>query len=428
MIRISKKLIEYISAGLNTRVSHFILIHEGTKQNTLLSHANLFLYQHTRSSLKTSSRYASVISMFYRYLSTLEQFTNRSPSTYHLFATNKNISDWQTSRETNRVKHGSERPSSETIFEEAKLLLNFFRWLGDNEFTTGVNIQLKTWIPPYKSPRFQEYVSLKAKNVIDSTSISVLDKVNRQSKVRGLISPIEIQELLENYSDAVYPALFFFALGTAMRPMDLCKFPYFGNGENRHIMPFSSMTFDSPTVEYTIFNSKRKKTRTIIIHKDELKKLEDNYITPHYQERANKYFENYGERPPLSMLFLTKDGHPVQPDNIASRTTAAKKKAIEKNPSLRQNLCFYDSRDWWPTQYMIRSFGDKILTSNNDIYNHAIAQILLSQMGHKDIRTTFKYYLDLARVILSLHKGQKNEIFKPSNFSATSFLASIQPD
>lgn len=86
------------------------------------------------------------------------------------------------------------------------------------------------------------------------------------------------------------------------------------------------MTLDLPTTQYTIYDSKGKKTRTIILHRDALKDLEDNYITPYYAERATKYLNIYGEKPPLSILFLTKDGHPVTPDKIASRTTAAKKK------------------------------------------------------------------------------------------------------
>jgi integrase len=426
MINITKKKLNYISLDLNIAVQHFILIHDGAKQNTLLSHVNLFLYRCTRASLKTSSKYASAISMFYRYLSTQQEFLDKAPSAYHLFATNKNINRWQTSRERRRVARNAVSPSTETIFEDAKLLLNFFRWLGDAGFATGVNIQLRTWIPPYKSARYQQYVSLSAKNVIDATSISVLDKINRQSSYSDLISPDEISELLEHYCDSVYTALFYFALGTAMRPMDLCKFPYFGNGENYHIMPFSSMTLDLPTTQYTIYNSKGKKTRTIILHRDALKDLEDNYITPYYAERAKKYLNIYGEKPPLSILFLTKDGHPVTPDKIASRTTAAKKKALKNNPNLRQSLCFYDSRDWWPTQYLIRCFGDELLKSNEGLFNYAIAQILKSQMGHSRLKTTFTHYIAMARVVLSIHKGRKTEILKAADYKTTDFISLIR--
>ncbi|MBS5847150.1 MAG: hypothetical protein KID08_15715, partial [Pseudomonas putida] len=88
--------------------------------------------------------------MFYRYLSSQEEFRSLSPGDYHLHARNKNVMRWQTAREIKRKVKNSVRPSSETIFEEAKLLMGYFRWLSDRQFFTGVNVQLKNWIPPFK--------------------------------------------------------------------------------------------------------------------------------------------------------------------------------------------------------------------------------------------------------------------------------------
>ena len=424
MIKITKKYIEYVPTESNRKVAHYILIFDDRKLNVLLSHVNLFLYSKTRSSKKTSSRYASVISMFYRYLSTTDDFKQIHPSQYHLFARNKHVKRWQSFREMERVRQGSASPSTETIFGEAKLLMNYFRWLGDAGFHPGIEVQLKTWIPPYKSSRYQSYIALKAKNVIDTTSIEVLDKQSRQSAIRSLITPQEISQLTTNYSDPVYAAMLVFALATAMRPMDLCRFPYYGNGANAHVAPFSSMEFSEPNVSYTIHNSKGRKMRTILIHRDALRDVEENYIKPLYAARAKKYKENYGEKPPLSLLFLTKDGHPVTPDSISQRTNAAKKKALQLNPKLRANLRFYDARDWWPTQYLIRNFGEGVF-NNDGLFNLAVAQVLQDQMGHKFLRTTFDYYVDLARVILSMHKKRSTEIFKAADLSASDFISAV---
>ncbi|ORL48573.1 hypothetical protein, partial [Pseudomonas putida] len=424
MIQITKKHIEYVSSELNRSVAHFILIFEDKKKSVLLSHVNLFLYSTTRASKKTSSRYASIISMFYRYLSSTDDFEATHPSQYHLFARNKHVKRWQTKREMERVAKGSPSPTTETIFNDAKLLMNYFRWLGDAGFSPGIEVKLKSWIPPYKSSRYQAYVALKATNVIDTTSIEVLDKESRHSTIRTLITPQEITQLAESYSDPVYAAMLIFAVATAMRPMDLCRFPYYGTGVNAHIGPHNSMEFNEPTVNYTIFNSKRKKTREILIHKDALRDIQEMYIEPLYAARAKKYREHYGEKPPLSILFLTKDGHPVTPDSIAQRTTAAKKKARERNPSLRANLKFYDARDWWPTQYLIRNFGEEIFSG--EIYNLAVAQVLQNQMGHKFLRTTFEHYVDLARVILAMHKKRSTEIYKAADMSAIDFMHAIR--
>lgn len=422
MISIEKKFISYARSDDGLLISHFMLIHKGAVKNTLLSHANLYLYSKTRNSKKTSSRYASVISMFYRYLSTLDEFAKCEPSTYHTRVLNKHIRRWQDSREIARVKQDKTRPSSVTIFEDAVQLMNYFRWLSDSNFPIAINIKLKTWIPHYKSARYQEYISVKAKDVIDSTSIRTLDRANRARSFDGLITPYEVNALAENYSDPVYSTLLMLALGTAMRAMDVCGYPYYGNAENSHIMPYSSMSFDGNTVLYKIFNSKGRKDRTIIIHKDTLKMIDESYTTPLYPERAKKYERKYGTRPPLSILFLTKDGDPVTPDRIAQRTTAAKNKARLKDPTLRASLTFHDARDWWPTHYLIEAFGNKLLNSNETLFNYAVAQILLGQMGHGSIETTFKHYIAKATLLLSLYKGRGLELVSATNLSATVFL------
>lgn len=424
MIRITKKYVEYVPAENVKKVAHYVLIFEEKKTSVLLSHVNIFLHSNTRSSKKTSSRYASIISMFYRYLSTADDFQSVHPSQYHLFARNKHVKRWQSAREMVRVAEGSPRPSSETIFGEAKLLMNYFRWLGDAGFTPGVEVKLKSWIPPYRSSRYQAYIGLRAKQVMDTTSIDVLDRENRQSAFRSLIIPQEISQLATNYSDPVYAVMLIFAVATAMRPMDLCRFPYYGNGANAHIGPFSSMKFTQTNVNYTVYNSKGRKTRTILIHQDALRDVEESYIKPLYAARAKKYKENYGAEPPLLLVFLTKDGHPVTPDRISQRTTAAKKQALKLNPSLRANLKFYDARDWWPTQYLIRNFGEEIF-NNDGLYNLAVAQVLQDQMGHKFIRTTFDHYVDLCRVILTMHKRRSTEIFRAADLSATDFIQAV---
>lgn len=421
MVLITKKRLTYSPPGSDRIVSHYILIHEGKRERTLLSHANLFLYEKTRQSVKTSSRYASILSMFYRYLSTRDEFKSKPPSAYHISVLNKHVKRWQDHREIERIRKNSTKPSTETIFDDAMIIMYYFRWLGDRHFPTAIQVKLKTWIPPFKSARYQQYISLKARDIIDSTSIRTLDKLNRQASFDGLITLQEIESLITNYTDPVYSSLLLFALGTAMRPMDLCRFPYYGNGKNSHIMPFSSMGMDQDTTEYYVSDSKGNKSRTIQIHRDDLKALEEAYIKLLYPERALKYEKKYGQKPPLSLLFLNHDGDPVTPDMISQRTNAAKAKAMRTNPKLRPSLTFYDARDWWPTHYIIKAFGDQLLNSNEVLFNYAVAQILLSQMGHSSLRTTFKHYIALATVILSIYRGKSTEILR-ADLSTTGFL------
>jgi integrase len=422
MITIRKAKIAYQSVESNRHVKHYILIAEEAGQNVLLSYPNIFLYTSTLSSIKTSERYASIIAMFFTFLSTEEKFVGRSASTYHILADNRDIKRWQESRQAERMKRQSARPSSETIFEDAKVLLIFFQWLNASGHLTNVKIDLKTWIPDFKNEQMLSYIREKAKVSISAKNITVLDKESRQKKSNSLITNDEIKTLLESYTDPVYKAIFSLGLGSAMRPMDLCKFPYIGAGKNKHILSYSEMTKGESTVEYTVHESKGKKTRTIILNMKDLEVLENAYIKPFYAERARKYKEKYGKPCPLSILFLNEKGDPVTPAKISNRTTDAKKKAMQVNPNFREKIVFYETRHWWPTQYLIRTFGKDIMTEAVDVLNLAAGEVLKNQMGHENISTTFKHYVDMARILIHRSRGGVNELVTAPDESVADFL------
>ncbi|WP_439854815.1 site-specific integrase [Pseudomonas yamanorum] len=426
MINIRQKFISYHSIEILTDVSHYILIAEHDGKSILLSHPNLFLYRKTRSSKHTSVRYAGVISNFYKFLSTQEKMRGKHISTYHVLADNRDIMRWQVQRQIQRLERQSERPSSETIFEDAQLLLIFFNWLHEQNYLTNVNVILKTWKANFRSRRMLNYLAAQSKPKIDASNIRILDKKNRQQKFDFLISDTEIKALLDAYVDPVYAALFAFALGTAMRPMDIVKFPYLGNGDNKHIVPFSEMTTSSSTVSYTVYNSKGHKDRTIVIHKEELKFLEDNYITPYYYERRKSYKNRFGHDCPPGLLFLNKEGIPVTPIMIAKRTNAAKVKAMMRMPEFRPHIDFYQSRHWWPTQYLIATYGEMLLTQTTDALVLAVSQVITNQLGHNDIETTYRHYIDMARVIMLSYQGQSMDLVRSHDRVALHFTKLLE--
>ncbi|WED22683.1 site-specific integrase [Vibrio sp. JC009] len=423
MISIDKKLISYQNLESGRNMQHHVLIANVSDKRILLSHANLFLSENARSSVETSSRYSSIISKFYRYLSTQIKYRDLDVGQYHVVADNRDIKRWQVDRQIERTKRQSIKPSSETIYEEAKTLLVFFSWIKESGYETNVSVIKKTWCPNFKSEHMLNYVTRQSSVKIDGKNITVLDKEGRQKKAKSLITNSEIRLLIQSYRDPVYAAIFKLALGTAMRPMDLCNFPYLGNGRNKHIMPFSEMRqVESATVDYTISGSKGNKSRTIKINKADLKALEEYYIKPYYFSRVAKYEKKYGKECPPSILFLTDRGTPVTPDRIASRTFDAKEAIKVKDPSFRDSVKFYDARHWWPTMFLVKFFGDRLLTESADALYIAAAEALTNQMGHEDIGTTYKYYVDLARVLMMSHKGYVAEIITEDNESVMEFI------
>ncbi|WP_176393795.1 site-specific integrase [Pseudomonas putida] len=408
-LKINVEPISYTSVELEHEVSHYILIAEVKKQKVLLSVPNLYLYKKTRSSIMTSRRYANVISKFYRFLATQSYFKDLSPGDYHTRVRNLDIRRWQISRQIKRIKNSAVRPSSHTIFEEAKILLNMFGWAMEAGIQTNVKIQLQTWVANFKRDTLLSYVHKKAGVRYDTDSIRVLDREAKQGRAKSLITNKDVLTLISVYPDSVYASLFCFALSTAMRPSELCDFPFLGNAENKHIMPFSSMDKGQTKYEYTLIG-KGNKLRTIIIPAYALRDLESTYIKKDYPARKKKYKAKYGKACPPSILFLTSEGEPVTEKMISDATTYAAELAIKKDPTFRKGNNFYQARHWWPTMMMVQHRGALLLTEAADVIDAAFAETLMKQMGHSSIATTYKYYLDLARALVMANEGMINDI------------------
>lgn len=410
MIEIKTFPIKYKSIDSLGIAEHYILkTVNASGKEMLLSHPNLFLYHETNDSLNTSKRYAAIISKFYSYLSTQDKFLKIDISKYHVIADNRDIRRWQIDRQTKRVEKQSVKPTSETIFEEARVLLNFFKWLLGVGYITNVSIQHKDWIANFKSKRMLNYIQKSAKTAIDSKNIQVLDKERRQSSSKSLITNQEIKALLNAYSDPVYSALLKLSLGTGMRPMELVQFPYIGNGKNKQIIPYSEMDKDNATVDYELIG-KGKKQRVIKVNIKDLKELDEQYIKKHYVERKKKYKKKFGVDCPPSVLFLTKSGSPVTSGKISRRSNDAKLKAMQNYPEFREKITFYEARHWWPTMFVIEFFKEKLLTESSEFLYLAFADALKNNMGHEDLETTYEYYIDMARLVYSAQQGSVHEL------------------
>ncbi|CAH2911785.1 MAG: hypothetical protein CPSOU_2060 [uncultured Paraburkholderia sp.] len=110
------------------------------------------------------------------------------------------------------------------------------------------------------------------------------------------------------------------------------------------------------------------------------------------------------------------------------RTHAAKVAAMSRNPNFRESISFYDARHWWPTQFLINFFGEQLLSETTDVLFAACAEVLRNQMGHESLDTTYKHYIDLARVVLMAHKGMVNELVVEAGESVDDFIGRLNLD
>lgn len=426
MLSISRQLLHYQEPNTGLNRQHHVLVAKAHARDILLSHANLFLAAKAVSSIKTSERYSAVIAAYYLFLSLDEKYSKIHISEYHVLSDNQDLKRWQVSRQVDRVRLQRTSPSSKTIFEDAKIVLLFFKWVNDAGFITNVVVNTRTWIPNFKNANILSGVKAKARVSVDAKNITILDKENRQSAVKSLIKNTEIKALIEAYRDPVYAAMFKLALGTAMRPMDLCSFPYMGNGRNVHIMPWSDMKVGGGiSVDYLVMGSKGNKSRTIKIHRADLAVLEEKYIKPCYADRSAKFEVLFDRKCPPSILFLNAHGRPVTPNMISGRTYAAKKRAKVVDPTFRDSLDFYEARHWWPTMFLVRFFKDSLLTDSADALYVAAAQVLRNQMGHSDLETTYRHYVDMARLLMIAHSGQVHELITEDTESVEDFVARV---
>ncbi|MFZ3024411.1 hypothetical protein [Pseudomonas sp.] len=347
--------------------------------------------------------------MFYRFLSTEKKYKSIDIANYHTAVDNKDIRRWQVSRQVERINKKSSRPNSNTIFDDATIVLNFFAWVKASGFTTNVNITLKNWVANFRSETLLSYIRAQSTVKISGDPIRVLDREARQKKKPDLITNDEIKILLKSYPDPVYATLFRMGLATALRPLELCAFPYAGYGQNKHILPYSSMPDDQKQFSCTVVG-KGGKIRTIKIPAYALRDLEESYTKTEYHLRKRKYKEKYKKTCPPSILFLNSEGDPITPKMISDCTTYACKRAHMNDPSFRLSNNFYQARHWWPTMMMIQHHGEALMSSAADVLDAAFAQVLMNQMGHNKLATTYKHYLDLARVLVMTRQGRINEV------------------
>lgn len=427
MIKIQSILIEYKSIDTLNDSQHYVLkAFLSNDREILLSHPNLFLYHETNGVINTSKRYANVISQFYLFLSTEEKFHYIDIGKYHVIADNSDIRKWQIHRQIKRVQKQSIRPTSTTIFEDAKIILNYFKWLNNVGYITNVSIQHKDWISNFKNQRMLNYIQQKAKQVLDTKNIKTLDKERRQGTSKSLITNKEIKALIDGYADPAYSALFKLSLGTGMRPMELVQFPYLGNGENKHIMPYSEMDKDKCTIEFKVIG-KGNKLRKVRVNIKDLKELDDTYIKPFYNERSKLYREKYGVECPPSILFLNKSGKPITPIMISKRSNHAKLNAMKSYPDFREKITFYEARHWWPTMFALEFFKEKLLNDSSEVLYAAFAEALRNQMGHDDLETTYKYYIDMARLVYSAHQRNVHELLVSPQKTVQERIEEMEP-
>jgi hypothetical protein len=383
--------------------NHAVLLAENGKTRTLLSYVNIYLKQATHRSLQSTNKYANNLKNFFEYLlNNVDKDAKESPD-FWLAATDSHLREWQGSIVEKRDSNKLLKPSDKTIKDNASLVKEFYVWAKAEDLPTLIKKHSKQWKFEFKKYSKQKLQVGQVVSGSDSTIDIGKKRNNKITKNSNLtiMSDFEIKELQSSYSDPVFAVMHMLALATGLREEGLCQFPYIGVGLNEHIRPYSEMDLSSnksiKTFNYDV--TEKGSERILQVNVKAWEAVCESYL-PLYFERRKKFKEYIkklpkNERPSInSVFFLTKKGHPVTPQKISSATFYAKKTIKDFD------RVFHDTRDWYATNFMIKNLTNSQI--NNTYYDIGVEDALRKQIGHKDIKTTYTYYLKIASLVLAI--------------------------
>jgi len=391
-MKIDKRKVSYRFS--NSDFVHHAIYFQDDAKVVLLSPFNLFLKDRGASAIKTSERYAGNICNFLNFI--LERY-QADGSKFWRSASENDLLEWQQVQVKERDKSKKTKPSDKTIFENASLVHNVYRWLRMQNFPVSMNPETKDWHFNYHSESMLTHI----RGQISGTSanrkgISAgLPRTGDSSKNSMMImSKADREALINAYTDPVFSACFMLALATGMREEGVCQMPYLGTGENIHIRPYPEILAEfgsAKTFPFTVVEKGKK--RTLEVNMKAWDSICKSYL-PYYFKRRKLLIAKHPEIKPDHVFFINRLGNPVNPKMISERTTLAKK-SLKNFP-----WTFHSSRSWYATQYMINNLTKSDIKDR--FYNAGVEDGLRKQIGHSDIKTTYKHYLKLASIIIAV--------------------------
>lgn len=394
-MKVEKREVSYVFKRTDF-THHVIYLRDGEKK-ILLSPFNLFLKDRASSSLKTSARYSGNICKFLNFIS---KRYHDDGEKFWLSASNEDLHDWQREQVFNRDKNKKMKPSDKTISQNAALIHDAYSWLKVNNFPISMQIHNREWKFNYKGESMLRHVRGQLSRTIGdrrqiSKGFARFDDRNKNDFT--IMSLHDRERLMAAYKDPVYSACFLLALATGMREEGICKMPYLGTGENFHIRPYPEILAEignSKTFRYTVVE--KGKRRTLHINTKAWEAICKMYL-PLYFERRKLLENRFPTVDPNQVFFINRLGRPVSPEMISRMTNVAKRQ-LSDFP-----WTFHSARSWFATQYMINNLSKTEIQTQH--YNAAVEEGLRKQLGHSDIKTTYKHYLRMASIAITVNDG-----------------------
>jgi site-specific recombinase XerD len=380
----------------------YVEVSDGTY--VLLSHPTYYLFKKGKNSESTANNYAENLKRYFNWLLQSKDYQQY----FWANATNSTLVRWQVDRVAKRNIEKKNYPKDETISRDAILVAQFYQWMNDRHFSTGVLINKKqSHLANFKSDDFVKRVTDRIAEISDYTDIRIKSiSSTKNTKYKVVLQLSDLRSLLAAIADPVYLCIFLTGLASGMRKNEILQIPYVGTSANAHFKAYATTESDEPLSIHLI--GKGNKSRVVRISPKDWEIVMAKYL-PLFNKRRQLYKKKHGEELPPDILWLKKNGEPVDKASIGNAMSyAAKKSGVDGS--------LHDARHWYATKFIIEALGDKL--NDRVRYRAEIDEALRRQLGHNRIRTTYETYVNTARFYWNIDKGFFNEIYGEHGFLA----------
>lgn len=302
-------------------------------------------------------------------------------------------------------RDSQQRPNNKTIEDYIAILSYFFKWATKEGYKHYWELDLK-----------------KVKIKIMDSSAMVKTEIEQEERIRIANGPTmhvdrerdkfirreNMPIVMELFDDVVYSFIVLVLWTTALRPKELFQLPYKGTGLNAGLKRYREEDLENLKEILFMFESKGK-DRSIKFPGDVWAVICRKWM-PERVKRAEKFQErNNGKMPPNNVLFLSKNGTIVTPKMIRDNFD----KVAQDSRCPEEKITPYMFRHAFATYFILDRLKHSDMLGKAYVYNAAIDAELREWMGHKNIGTTYKYYVHL--VNRYFHNGLLELLENPVN-------------
>lgn len=297
------------------------------------------------------------------------------------------------------------RPSNKTIEDYIATLGYFFKWATEQGYKHYWKMDLKKITVQIKG---SSAMVRTEKQVEERMHIGNGPTMHVDREREKFIHRENIPRIVDLFDDVVYSFIVLVLWRTGLRPKELFQLPYKGIGLNAGLKRYRDEELSDLKEILFRFESKGK-DRDIKFPPDVWAVICRKWM-PEWVIRAARYQErNNGKMPPNDALFLSENGKIVTQKMLRDNLN----KVAQDPRCPEKKITPYMFRHAFATYFILDRLTQYNLLGKAYVYHAVIDAELREWMGHKDIDTTYKYYIHL--INRYFHNGLLDDLDDPVN-------------